>query len=154
MSKGLDGGNTGPAGQEFREPGGGERRACVVTSRSVCELHLAGTPGTAARDPLSSEKNSSQSKTPSRQGAKLKRFRKRCAGPCSKLCKTAPLSCPFSQEDFMHSWYALRGGERLQQLSRGCIYAHGAAVSATLLGNSLISSLFLTVSCLSTMEFK
>lgn len=56
MSKGLDGGNTGPAGQEFREPGGGERRACAVTSWPVCERHLVGTPGTAARDPLSSEK--------------------------------------------------------------------------------------------------
>lgn len=53
----------------------------------------------------------------------------------------------------MYSWYALRGGERLQQLLRGCIHAHGAVVSATLLGNILISSLFLSVSCLSTMEF-
>lgn len=152
-SRRLTGVNTGPEGQGFREPGGGERRACVVTSWLVCELHLVGTPGTAARDPLSSEKNSSQSKTPSWRFAKIKRFRKRCAGLCSKLCKTATLTCPFSQEDFMYSWYALRGGERLQQLLRGCIHAHGAVVSATLLGNILISSLFLSVSCLSTMEF-
>ena len=53
LKAGYPGGNTGPAGQEFREPGGGERRACAVSSWPVCERHLVGTPGTAARDPLS-----------------------------------------------------------------------------------------------------
>lgn len=56
----------------------------------------------------------------------------------------------------MYNWHALGGEERLQQLIRGCIYTHGwgwgAMVSATLLGNILISLLLLSVSCLSTME--
>lgn len=42
-SRRLTGVNTGPEGQGFREPGGGERRACVVTSWLVCELNFTQT---------------------------------------------------------------------------------------------------------------
>ena len=56
MKPQADRGEHRASGAGVREPGEGERRACVVTSWSVCELHLVGTSGTAARDPLSSEK--------------------------------------------------------------------------------------------------